>query len=244
MVYLCRIVSGIQSDVSKVVHADEFEYKDPVDGSISKHQGIRYLFEDGSRLVSWFSCKAFSLSKVIGIGLRLVWDKQYLVSWTKVYIYNSWLQFFALLLLYLQGIRNYCRSVSIHFSWFLVWLTWNIMNYFILMDAFLFEIKNLLVIISMNIGAGFPPLRNWFRRCYHQTLHWAIWEGSIKNWKRFSRCTRSSCIIPHLIYFLLANVHLTSSWGWFLWSSLQVAVALGLSKMQEFTGRSAPTVIT
>lgn len=46
-----EIVSGIQSDVSKVVHADEFEYKDPVDGSISKHQGIRYLFEDGSRLV-------------------------------------------------------------------------------------------------------------------------------------------------------------------------------------------------
>nr|AAR83345.1 cytosolic phosphoglucomutase [Populus tomentosa] len=46
-----EIVSGIQSDVSKVVHADEFEYKDPVDSSISKHQGIRYLFEDGSRLV-------------------------------------------------------------------------------------------------------------------------------------------------------------------------------------------------
>ncbi|KAB5544854.1 hypothetical protein DKX38_012966 [Salix brachista] len=46
-----EIISGIQSDVSKVVHADEFEYKDPVDGSISKHQGIRYLFEDGSRLI-------------------------------------------------------------------------------------------------------------------------------------------------------------------------------------------------
>ncbi|KAB5538061.1 hypothetical protein DKX38_015594 [Salix brachista] len=45
------IVSGIRSDVSKVVHADEFEYKDPIDGSISKHQGIRYLFEDGSRLI-------------------------------------------------------------------------------------------------------------------------------------------------------------------------------------------------
>lgn len=42
----------MHSDVSKVVHADEFEYKDPVDGSISKHQGIRYLFEDGSRLVT------------------------------------------------------------------------------------------------------------------------------------------------------------------------------------------------
>ncbi|XP_019160268.1 PREDICTED: phosphoglucomutase, cytoplasmic [Ipomoea nil] len=46
-----KIVAGIRNDVSKVVHGDEFEYKDPVDGSISSHQGIRYLFEDGSRLV-------------------------------------------------------------------------------------------------------------------------------------------------------------------------------------------------
>ncbi|XP_059448896.1 phosphoglucomutase, cytoplasmic [Corylus avellana] len=46
-----EIVKGARSDVAKVVDADEFEYKDPVDGSISKHQGIRYLFEDGSRLV-------------------------------------------------------------------------------------------------------------------------------------------------------------------------------------------------
>ncbi|KAK6931612.1 Alpha-D-phosphohexomutase, alpha/beta/alpha domain II [Dillenia turbinata] len=45
------IVKSICSDVADVVHADEFEYKDPVDGSISKHQGIRYLFGDGSRLV-------------------------------------------------------------------------------------------------------------------------------------------------------------------------------------------------
>ncbi|MBA0727025.1 hypothetical protein Golax_002811 [Gossypium laxum] len=45
------IVKGARSDVSKVVNADEFEYKDPVDGSVSKHQGIRFLFEDGSRLV-------------------------------------------------------------------------------------------------------------------------------------------------------------------------------------------------
>ncbi|GMH15161.1 hypothetical protein Nepgr_017002 [Nepenthes gracilis] len=46
-----KIVNEAGSDVSNVVHADEFEYRDPVDGSISKHQGIRYLFEDGSRLV-------------------------------------------------------------------------------------------------------------------------------------------------------------------------------------------------
>ncbi|KAK9790311.1 hypothetical protein WJX73_001398 [Symbiochloris irregularis] len=31
--------------------ADEFSYKDPVDGSVSDHQGIRYLFTDGSRVV-------------------------------------------------------------------------------------------------------------------------------------------------------------------------------------------------
>ncbi|KAK4261758.1 hypothetical protein QN277_004714 [Acacia crassicarpa] len=46
-----QIIKGVRSDVSNVVHADEFEYKDPVDGSISSHQGIRYLFEDGSRLI-------------------------------------------------------------------------------------------------------------------------------------------------------------------------------------------------
>uniref|UniRef100_A0A7N0UBA7 phosphoglucomutase (alpha-D-glucose-1,6-bisphosphate-dependent) n=1 Tax=Kalanchoe fedtschenkoi TaxID=63787 RepID=A0A7N0UBA7_KALFE len=46
-----KIVKGISSDVANVANADEFEYTDPVDGSVSKHQGIRYLFEDGSRLV-------------------------------------------------------------------------------------------------------------------------------------------------------------------------------------------------
>eukprot|EP00898_Chlorokybus_atmophyticus_P004305 jgi/Chlat1/4876/Chrsp31S08943 len=35
----------------KVKEADEFSYKDPVDGSVSAHQGIRFLFSDGSRLV-------------------------------------------------------------------------------------------------------------------------------------------------------------------------------------------------
>ncbi|CAK9134272.1 unnamed protein product [Ilex paraguariensis] len=61
MAYLVKLQSSLSevnqkvketsSAVSKVIHGDEFEYKDPVDGSISKHQGIRYLFEDGSRLI-------------------------------------------------------------------------------------------------------------------------------------------------------------------------------------------------
>jgi len=35
----------------KVVHHDDFEYTDPIDGSVSAKQGIRINFEDGSRLV-------------------------------------------------------------------------------------------------------------------------------------------------------------------------------------------------
>nr|P93262.1 RecName: Full=Phosphoglucomutase, cytoplasmic; Short=PGM; AltName: Full=Glucose phosphomutase [Mesembryanthemum crystallinum]AAB41895.1 phosphoglucomutase [Mesembryanthemum crystallinum] len=46
-----NIVKGVHSGVANVIAADEFEYKDPVDGSVSKHQGIRYMFEDGSRLI-------------------------------------------------------------------------------------------------------------------------------------------------------------------------------------------------
>jgi phosphoglucomutase len=35
----------------KVEAADDFAYHDPVDGSDSKHQGIRVMFEGGSRVV-------------------------------------------------------------------------------------------------------------------------------------------------------------------------------------------------
>jgi phosphoglucomutase len=34
-----------------VAHADDFEYTDPVDGSIATHQGIRIVMSDGSRIV-------------------------------------------------------------------------------------------------------------------------------------------------------------------------------------------------
>merc|ERR1719353_1266192 len=30
---------------------DVFEYNDPVDGSVSKNQGLRFIFEDGSRII-------------------------------------------------------------------------------------------------------------------------------------------------------------------------------------------------
>jgi len=35
----------------KVGACDDFAYTDPVDGSVSENQGVRVLFEDGSRLI-------------------------------------------------------------------------------------------------------------------------------------------------------------------------------------------------
>ncbi|KAJ2957385.1 hypothetical protein NQZ79_g6894 [Umbelopsis isabellina] len=54
-----RLRSQIQSGELKgkkfgdfqVALADDFEYKDPIDNSVSKNQGIRIVFEDGSRIV-------------------------------------------------------------------------------------------------------------------------------------------------------------------------------------------------
>ena len=34
-----------------LVRMNEFEYHDPIDGSVSAHQGIRFFAEDGSRIV-------------------------------------------------------------------------------------------------------------------------------------------------------------------------------------------------
>ena len=36
---------------SKISKADEFTYTDPVDNSVSEHQGMRFFFEDGSRII-------------------------------------------------------------------------------------------------------------------------------------------------------------------------------------------------
>ena len=35
----------------KVAHADDFAYTDPIDGSVSTHQGLFIKFEDGSRII-------------------------------------------------------------------------------------------------------------------------------------------------------------------------------------------------
>jgi len=53
-----------------IAKADMFEYKDPVDGSVSKNQGVRFIFDDGSRFV-------FRLSGtgVAGATIRMYLEK-------------------------------------------------------------------------------------------------------------------------------------------------------------------------
>ena len=44
-------LKGATFDGMKVALADDFSYTDPVDGSISTKQGVRIIFEDGSRII-------------------------------------------------------------------------------------------------------------------------------------------------------------------------------------------------
>ena len=44
-------LSGTTLDGLTVAYADDFAYTDPIDGSVSEHQGVRVGFDDGSRVV-------------------------------------------------------------------------------------------------------------------------------------------------------------------------------------------------
>ncbi|MEO8243697.1 MAG: alpha-D-glucose phosphate-specific phosphoglucomutase [bacterium] len=44
-------LKGHETDGMTIAGADDFAYTDPVDGSVSKAQGVRIMFEDGSRIV-------------------------------------------------------------------------------------------------------------------------------------------------------------------------------------------------
>lgn len=44
-------LAGSHLDGREVARADDFSYTDPIDGSISAHQGLRILFTDGARIV-------------------------------------------------------------------------------------------------------------------------------------------------------------------------------------------------
>ena len=45
------LLPGMQFDILRIDKADDFTYIDPIDHSISEHQGIRIIFDDGSRII-------------------------------------------------------------------------------------------------------------------------------------------------------------------------------------------------
>merc|ERR1719215_2258404 len=44
-------LAGTEVQGMKIKMNDVFEYTDPVDGSVAKNQGVRFIFEDGSRII-------------------------------------------------------------------------------------------------------------------------------------------------------------------------------------------------
>ena len=63
-------LKGTKAAGGTIAEADDFEYLDPVDGSLSKSQGIRLIFEDGSRIIY-----RLSGTGTAGATLRLYIDK-------------------------------------------------------------------------------------------------------------------------------------------------------------------------
>ncbi|MDP8997861.1 MAG: alpha-D-glucose phosphate-specific phosphoglucomutase [Pseudomonadota bacterium] len=63
-------LKGAKAASGVIAKADDFEYLDPVDGSVSKSQGIRLIFEDGSRIIY-----RLSGTGTAGATLRLYIDK-------------------------------------------------------------------------------------------------------------------------------------------------------------------------
>merc|ERR1712045_1000334 len=63
-------LAGTEIQGMKIKMNDVFEYTDPVDASVSKNQGVRIIFEDGSRII-------FRLSGtgVAGATIRLYLEK-------------------------------------------------------------------------------------------------------------------------------------------------------------------------
>jgi phosphoglucomutase len=54
----------------QVAFADDFSYTDPIDGSVSEHQGIRVIFTDGSRIVY-----RISGTGTVGATIRIYLEK-------------------------------------------------------------------------------------------------------------------------------------------------------------------------
>jgi phosphoglucomutase len=67
-----------------LVICDEFEYKDPVDGSVTSKQGIRFIFHDGCRIIFRLSGTGSSGATIRVYVERIVNDAGLLVEDTAV----------------------------------------------------------------------------------------------------------------------------------------------------------------
>jgi phosphoglucomutase len=47
---------GTKFGAFELAKADDFEYTDPIDGSVAKKQGLRFVFTDGSRIIFRWAC--------------------------------------------------------------------------------------------------------------------------------------------------------------------------------------------
>jgi phosphoglucomutase len=73
MAYLAEMVGKWPTDAFgsyTLDKADSFEYLDPIDGSLSKNQGMRFIFTDGSRIVF-----RVSGTGVVGATIRMYLEK-------------------------------------------------------------------------------------------------------------------------------------------------------------------------
>jgi len=73
MAYLGEMVGKWPADAFgkyTLEKADNFEYLDPIDGSLSKNQGMRFIFTDGSRIVF-----RVSGTGVVGATIRMYLEK-------------------------------------------------------------------------------------------------------------------------------------------------------------------------
>mmetsp|Transcript_42371 Transcript_42371/g.76044 ORF Transcript_42371/g.76044 Transcript_42371/m.76044 type:complete len:694 (+) Transcript_42371:45-2126(+) len=73
LIEACATMKGKEMDGMKVESAENFEYKDPVDKSVSSNQGIKIVFTDGSRII-------FRLSGTGSAGATI---RLYLEKYTK-----------------------------------------------------------------------------------------------------------------------------------------------------------------
>ena len=152
-IYLCSTIKCIRSDVATFSSGDEFEYKDPVDGSISKNQGIRYLFEDGSRLVSWFIHFLIHFLFLNFFWRVICMPRYFFVALfshhTSFVISGPWKMFLCLYVIIITCIVT-CIIIFVDYNLYCV---------------------------------GFPFIRNWVRRCHNSSLHWPIRKRFIQDWK-------------------------------------------------------------